>query len=64
MGKVEKISFKNNQGEMLSAHMGKPDDAYALLAHCFACNKKSKGSRAYYQRVISTRDCYVLRNRL
>ncbi len=41
--KFQKISFKNEQGESLSARLDLPIDgkpiAYALLAHCFTCSK-------------------------
>jgi len=47
MANVEKISFKNHQGDMLSARLDKPDGdihAYALLAHCFTCNKSLRAA--------------------
>ncbi len=41
--KSEKLSFKNRQGNQLSARLDLPLDerpvAYALFAHCFTCSK-------------------------
>ncbi|MGK0296806.1 MAG: putative OsmC-like protein/esterase/lipase [Gammaproteobacteria bacterium] len=37
-----KITFPNNQGEMLSASLEKPENSpkfYAIFAHCFTCSK-------------------------
>jgi len=47
MANVEKIHFKNQQGDMLSARLDTPDGAihaYTLLAHCFTCNKSLRAA--------------------
>jgi len=45
----EKVIFKNNQGETLSARLELPADqkphTYALFAHCFTCNKNLSAVR-------------------
>jgi len=47
MPRVEKLSFSNANGEVLAARLDMPDTepmAYALLAHCFTCNKSLRAA--------------------
>ncbi|PCI42830.1 MAG: osmotically inducible protein OsmC [Proteobacteria bacterium] len=47
MSRIEKLHFPNTHGELLSARLDVPDkppQAYALLAHCFTCNKSLKAA--------------------
>jgi len=47
MSRVEKLVFNNEHGQQLSARLDMPDGepwAYALLAHCFSCNKSLKAT--------------------
>ncbi len=46
---TQKVSFKNKQGELLSARLelplGQTPLSYALFAHCFTCNKNLSAIR-------------------
>ncbi len=47
MPRIEKLVFSNEHGQTLSARLDMPDGevrAYALLAHCFTCNKSLKAA--------------------
>jgi len=47
MPRIEKLAFNNEHGQQLSARLDLPDSeprAYALLAHCFTCNKSLKAA--------------------
>ncbi len=47
MSRIEKLTFSNEHGQQLSARLDMPDGeprAYALLAHCFTCNKSLKAA--------------------
>jgi putative redox protein len=47
MPRIEKLVFSNEHGQQLSARLDMPDSeprAYALLAHCFTCNKSLKAA--------------------
>lgn len=47
--KINKIKFKNQEGEMLNANLELPADqkpgSFALFAHCFTCNKNFSAFR-------------------
>lgn len=46
---MQKLEFKNDQGELLSGRIDLPEDknvkAYAIFAHCFTCNKNLSAVR-------------------
>jgi len=47
MSRIEKLVFSNEHEQQLSARLDMPDGeprAYALLAHCFTCNKSLKAA--------------------
>jgi len=47
MSSIEKLAFSNKHGQQLSARLDLPDSkprAYALLVHCFTCNKSLKAA--------------------
>ncbi|MDQ6969885.1 MAG: alpha/beta hydrolase [Mariprofundus sp.] len=47
MPRIEKITFRNSQGEHLSARLDLPDgdvQSYVLLVHCFTCNKSLRAA--------------------
>jgi len=47
MASIEKYSFRNADGELLSARLDLPEgevQSYALLAHCFTCNKSLRAA--------------------
>ncbi len=47
--KTSKITFKNNEGQTLTARLELPADrspgGFALFAHCFTCNKNLSAVR-------------------
>ncbi|HKL38479.1 MAG TPA: alpha/beta hydrolase [Bacteroidales bacterium] len=47
--KINKVTFKNTEGDQLTARVELPDDerpeGYALFAHCFTCNKNLSAVR-------------------
>jgi len=62
--KTEKLSFKNENGEMLSAKLELPVDklpkAYALFAHCFTCSK-NLNAVTNISRALTSKGIAVLR---
>jgi len=47
MASIEKYGFRNADGELLSARLDLPEgevQSYALLAHCFTCNKSLRAA--------------------
>lgn len=62
--KTEKLSFKNERGQLLSAQLELPVDklprAYALFAHCFTCSK-SLNAITNISRALTSKGIAVLR---
>ncbi|MDQ6990433.1 MAG: alpha/beta hydrolase [Mariprofundaceae bacterium] len=63
MTTIEKHHFSNAHGEQLSARLDMPDNpphAYALLVHCFTCNKSLRAA-AYITKALIAQDVAVFR---
>jgi putative redox protein len=62
--KTEKLNFKNENGQLLSAQLELPVDkfpkAYALFAHCFTCSK-SLNAITNISRALTSKGIAVLR---
>ncbi|MDQ6967349.1 MAG: alpha/beta fold hydrolase [Mariprofundaceae bacterium] len=63
MPSIERLHFPNVHGQQLSARLDLPDQkprAYALLAHCFTCNKSLKAA-GYIAKSLVDQGMAVLR---
>ena len=59
----ERLTFTNDRGDTLAAHLERPDTAptaYALFAHCFTCSKDLRAARTISQ-ALCDRGFAVLR---
>jgi len=63
MARIEKHSFRNAHGALLAARLDLPDgeaQSYALLAHCFTCNKSLRAA-GHIARALLEQGIAVLR---